>query len=123
MHYIVENDFTLVDVTGLPTHWGHWDPPTLNDNQLFSDGRGCNSNEILAFLGAALNITGDSYFDDAISTLTNATNLYQSNLLNLKIEAPSDDNYSDDELTFLPYLTMAMNRTITIPFRSIRHPA
>ena len=29
------------------------------------------------------------------------------NLMNLKIESPDDDNYSDDELTFLPYLTFA----------------
>ena len=27
---------------------------------------------------------------------------YEANLNNLKIQAPSDDNYSDDELTFLP---------------------
>ena len=31
---------------------------------------------------------------------------YEQNLNNLKIQAPSDDNYSDDELTFLPYYTI-----------------
>ena len=31
---------------------------------------------------------------------------YESNLNNLKIQAPCDDNYSDDELTFLPFYTI-----------------
>ena len=30
---------------------------------------------------------------------------YDENIVNLKIESPVDDNYSDDELTFLPYYT------------------
>ena len=32
---------------------------------------------------------------------------YDQNLLNNKIESPEDNNYSDDELTFLPFLTFA----------------
>ena len=31
-----------------------------------------------------------------------ATNAYESNLQNLKIQTPIDDNFSDDELTFMP---------------------
>ena len=30
---------------------------------------------------------------------------YGENVINTKITQPSDDNYSDDELNFLPYLT------------------
>jgi hypothetical protein len=39
-------------------------------------------------------------------------------MLNLKIEVPDDDNFSDDELTFLPYyafLTSTSNQTLTAP--------
>ncbi len=39
----------------------------------------------------------------AFEYLTDGDNEYYSNLLNLKIESPYDDNFSDDELTFLPY--------------------
>ena len=40
--------------------------------------------------------------------------------LNLKIEAPCDDNYSDDELTFLPYYTWFKHgATTTAPFNNI----
>jgi len=35
--------------------------------------------------------------------LSNSTNQYQENQLNLKIEAPCDDNFSDSELAFLPF--------------------
>jgi hypothetical protein len=30
-------------------------------------------------------------------------------MINAKIEVPDDDNYSDDELTFLPYYTYLDN--------------
>lgn len=103
--YITDNDFTLVDVTGMPTTWGHWDPKTINNNRSWSDERGVNANQMLAFLSAAYNATSDKSFSDAYAMLTNATNQYHQNCLNLKIEAPCDDNYSDDELTFLPYFT------------------
>lgn len=51
--------------------------------------------------------------------LTNATNGYTENMLNAKIEAPIDDNYSDDQLTFMPYYTLLT--TTTDPVR--RAPA
>ena len=34
---------------------------------------------------------------------------YDINIFNLKIETTIDDNYSDDELTFLPYYTYLSN--------------
>lgn len=48
----------------------------------------------------------DGLFRAAYATLNNATNHYVSNTLNAKILSPDDDNFSDDELTFLPYHTM-----------------
>ena len=50
---LVWNGFKLIDVTMKPTTWGHWDASTLNDNRDWSDGRGINSMQILAFLASA----------------------------------------------------------------------
>ena len=41
----------------------------------------------------------------AYEELTNRTNDYGTNILNVKIMAQCDDNYSDDELTMLPLYT------------------
>jgi hypothetical protein len=46
----------------------------------------------------------------AYNNLVNATNHYDVNTLNAKIMSPDDDNYSDDELTFLPYYTLFTTR-------------
>ncbi len=43
-------------------------------------------------------------FSDAIAQLV--AHQYNTNMINLKIETPIDDNFSDDELTFLPYYTL-----------------
>ncbi len=37
--YIISNNFYLIDVTGLPTTWGVWNPTQLNLNRDFSDER------------------------------------------------------------------------------------
>ncbi len=112
--YVVANNFTLVDVTGEATQWGHWDPKTLNLKRSWSDGRGVNSLQILAYLQAALATTPDdapfkAQYLKAFQLLTGAQHGhdYNGNLVNLKIKTPVDDNYSDDELTFLPYYLFA----------------
>ena len=46
-----------------------------------------------------------SQWDKYVEELTNASNQYNENMLNLKISAPCDDNFSDDELTYLPFFT------------------
>ena len=112
--YIAANNMTLVDVTGLPTRWGHWDPPTMNRNRVYSDGRGVNSLQALAFLQAGA-VTAHPQAPFAKHLLGTYASLvhqhdYGGNVVNLKIESPVDDNYSDDELTFLPlYLFAACN--------------
>jgi hypothetical protein len=103
--YIVENGFTLIDYTGKPTRWGIWSPEYINYNRSWSDQRGLNSLQILSWLSMAAEVTGDASLLDARAVLLNATNRYDRNLVNVKIQSPSDDNYSDDELTFLPYFT------------------
>lgn len=79
--YITKNGFTLVDVTGKPTTWGHWNPAYLNGNRLWSDERGVNSMQILTFLSETFKITGNTMFANAYSELCNSTNQYDQNLV------------------------------------------
>jgi hypothetical protein len=39
VHYIVENDFYLIDVNGEHTQWGVWNPAFINLDPSWSDGR------------------------------------------------------------------------------------
>ena len=39
VYYIVSNDFYLIDVTGLPTSWGVWNPAQINLQRFWSDER------------------------------------------------------------------------------------
>ena len=106
---IVENNFTLVDVTGKPTTWGKWDPENVNGFRPWSDERGVQSMQIISYITAAYSVAADArdreILEAAYLELTNRTNQYNQNLNNMKITASCDDNYSDDELTFLPLFT------------------
>lgn len=81
--YITDHGFTLVDVTGRPTTWGHWDPATLNGNRTWSDERGVNSLQMLSFLAETFAATpgGDTRLSSAYAALCNATNQYGANLV------------------------------------------
>ena len=111
VRYIVVNNFTLVDVTGAPTSWGHWDPATINTlRRDWCDTRGLNSLEMMAMLAAGLAATapGDpdhSLFLGAWAALAGPAPGadYLGNLLNQKITTPSDWNDSDDELAAFAY--------------------
>jgi len=118
--YIVTNDFYLIDFTGKPTTWGVWNPQQINGERSWSDGRGLNSLEILALIASAIGVetnqTAVSILQNAWDYLVDDKNQYLQNTLNLKIESPIDDNYSDDELTFLPYwsLLVAANNSAVL---------
>ncbi|EDQ88047.1 uncharacterized protein MONBRDRAFT_33081 [Monosiga brevicollis MX1] len=117
INHIVDNNFFLVDVTGLPTRWGIWNPQYINHNRSWSDVRGLNAAQILSYLVAGIGLARTpaekAKFEAALANLTTADNQYDENMLNLKIKSPDDDNYSDDELTFLPYFTMALGLNLT----------
>jgi len=76
VHYIVSNHFYLIDVTGRHTTWGIWAPELLNVNRSYSDERGINSMQMLAFIEAAVKYTGDpqGVLTRAYSELANSTN-------------------------------------------------
>ena len=120
--YMVENRFNLIDYTGYETTWGRWEPKYVNGWRAFSDGRGLNSLQILAFLNAALSASSAlpatpmraarrARWEAAYRELTNVTNGYDANMLNAKIECAIDDNYSDDQLQFMAYYTFLTTAT------------
>jgi hypothetical protein len=103
---IVRNNFQLIDITNKPTTWGKWDPMHVNHYRPWSDERGVQSMQIISYLAAAYSVGNETQrkiYERAYTELTNRSNSYNRNLNNLKITASCDDNYSDDELTFLPY--------------------
>ena len=112
--YLLANGYNLKDWTGYPTTWARWSPDNVNSRRSWSDERGVQSMQLLAFVAAAQNVSAalpagektiarQKRWAAAYAELTNASNDYEGNLLNLKIEATCDDNFSDDELTFMPY--------------------
>lgn len=102
MNYVVDNGYYLLDLDGKPTLWGVWAPEKLNDDPSWTVERGLNSLQMLSFLLAAHHVTGDPKFLDHFNELVEKHG-YADNLINQKIELPSDNNHSDDELAFLPY--------------------
>jgi hypothetical protein len=108
--YIVKNGFQLIDKSGYHTRWGVWSPTELNTEPSWADERGLNSLQILTYLVSAYQLTGNKTFMEAWQTLYNESyhgvpTDYGRNMINQKITFPLDDNYSDDELAFLPYFT------------------
>ena len=73
--------------------WGIWAPSYVNGLRSWSDQRGLNAMQMLCFLNVAYTATGNQTFMNAIDTLSNSTNQYNVNQVNLKIEAPCDDNF------------------------------
>jgi len=92
---------------------GVWAPKFLNDDPLWYDDRGVNSMQIMAWLAFAYDITGNALFEQSLKDLIIQYN-YDVNIITLKITNPDDDNYSDDELTFLPYYTYLLSNSKTL---------
>lgn len=113
--YITENGYRLIDFDGGRTTWGDWSPATLNTKANWSDEHGVNSLQMLSMLVAANGVADVAPADPARAALlaSAVANLtapgpaagYTQNVVNAKIEAPCDVNYSDDELTFFPYFS------------------
>lgn len=102
---IVKNGFYLIGERGFPTTWGRWSPADLNRNITYYDERGVNSVQILSYLLSAERISGgDPLFSDALAYLV-GENGFSDNMIDARIVEPSDTNYSDNELLFLPYFT------------------
>ncbi|GMH63048.1 hypothetical protein TrST_g9923 [Triparma strigata] len=84
---LIDNDLNLIDpLTRQPTLWGRWGP----------EERQLQTQLILISRSIPLN---------SIALLKKRDTCKTSSTPNTKITTPIDLNYSDDELTFLPYLT------------------
>ena len=73
----------------------------------WSDNRGLRALELLSYLAAAEDLTGDAKYAEASAALRTAHG-YDQMMVNAKITDPCDDNHSDDEEAFLPLYTYAM---------------
>lgn len=60
--HILENDYRLCDVDGLPTTWAIWAPDQLNGNNMWLWEKCINSLEMLTFLDVAYHISGDEKY-------------------------------------------------------------
>jgi hypothetical protein len=98
---LVDDGFRLVDPsTGKPTSWGKWDTHWLNEVRDWSDNRGLRALEMLSYLAAAEEVTGDGRYKKAADMLRTEHG-YGRMMVNAKITVPCDDNHSDDEEAFL----------------------
>eukprot|EP01104_Vermistella_antarctica_P006857 TRINITY_DN1754_c0_g3_i1.p1 TRINITY_DN1754_c0_g3~~TRINITY_DN1754_c0_g3_i1.p1 ORF type:complete len:734 (+),score=146.91 TRINITY_DN1754_c0_g3_i1:742-2943(+) len=109
-HYIVENDFYLIDVNGKHTLWGVWAPEVINHKKSWYDDRGINSLQILAWLMSAYRVSNDTYFMEAAELLVNKYG-YGANMVDCKITQVTDVNFSDDELLFFTYFTFLWSKS------------
>ncbi len=60
--HIIEHNYRLYDVDGLPTTWAIWDPDQLNRNNMWLWEKCINSLEILTFLDVAYHVSGDEKY-------------------------------------------------------------
>ena len=122
--HLLDHNLTLADpATGQPTTWGKWSPHWLNEVRAWSDNRGLRALELLSYLAAAEELTGDAKYGAAANHLRDDLG-YGRMMVNAKITDPCDDNHSDDEEAFLPLYTYAaafkrMNRPLDAPFLAV----
>jgi hypothetical protein len=108
---IIRHGYKLLDVDGAPTKWGRYDPAALNNDPSWADERGLNSLQIVAHVLAAHRLSEWLGRLDLSAELADAfehllLHGYHLNLLNQKIDSPSEINFSDDELSYAPYLSL-----------------
>ncbi len=126
MRYVVENGYRLIDIDGLRTQHGHWDPETLAiarngladcmENYPIPDcidsafgGGWLNAISILGHLLATYHMTGDPYFYEAYEELIDEHGYDQMVDFHEEIWTVTERgtaNFSDHELVFLGYHTL-----------------
>lgn len=66
--HLIRHNWQLVDVDGLPTRWGRWDPEYFKSDEGRYD-RGLQCLEILSFMKVAANVSDDPQFGEAYQKL------------------------------------------------------
>lgn len=96
--HILENNFHLCDVDGVPTTWANWEPELLNNDDRWFYERGTNSLEILSFLKTTYHVTGDKKYNDVFDMLIKKHH-YAMNCMQYKCE-DAHIAHIDDQLDF-----------------------
>ncbi len=96
--HIIENNFHLCDVDGVPTTWANWEPDLLNNDDRWYYERGTNSLEILSFLKTTYHVTGDEKYNKVYEMLIEKHH-YAMNCMQYKVE-DAHLAHIDDQLDF-----------------------
>ncbi len=97
--HIIENNFHLTDVDGVPTTWANWEPDLLNNDDRWFYERGTNSLEILSFLKTTYHVTGEEKYNDVYKMLIQKHH-YAMNCMQYKYE-DAHVAHIDDQLDFI----------------------
>lgn len=97
--HILENDYRLCDIDGLPTTWANWDPKQLNGNCMWLWEKCINSLEMLTFLDVAYHVSGDEKYRKEFLRLA----IDEHYILNAAQHKKADGHvcHIDDNLGFL----------------------
>ena len=96
--HIIENNFHLCDVDGVPTTWANWEPELLNNDDRWFFERGTNSLEILSFLKTTYHVTGDEKYNQVFDMLIQKHH-YAMNCMQYKCE-DAHIAHIDDQLDY-----------------------
>ena len=97
--HILENNFHLCDVDGVPTTWANWEPDLLNNDDRWYFERGTNSLGILSFLKTTYHVTGEEKYNDVYKMLIEKHH-YAMNCMQYKCE-DGHTAHIDDQLDFV----------------------
>lgn len=104
--HILENNFHLCDVDGVPTTWANWEPELLNNDDRWFYEKGTNSLEILSFLKTTYHVTGDEKYNDVFNMLIKKHH-YAMNCIQYKCE-DGHIAHIDDQLDFINIYPLLM---------------
>ncbi len=97
--HIIDHNFHLTDVDGIPTTWANWEPDLLNNDDRWYYERGTNSLEILSFLKTTYHVTGDEKYEKVYEMLIKKHH-YAMNCIQYKCE-DGHIAHIDDQLDFV----------------------
>lgn len=97
--HILENNYRLCDIDGLPTTWANWNPDLLNRNSMWQWEKCINSLELLTFLSVAYQVSGDEKYRNEFMHLA----IDEHYLINAAQHKKPDGHtcHIDDNLGFL----------------------
>lgn len=110
MDHVIEHDYCLTDMDGLPTTWAVWTPEKLNGDAKWLDQRGINSLQLLSFLKSAVHMTGDGKYERVYRNLV-ARYHYGMNTLEQKNTFLGEASSIDDNLGFHAYVPLLTYET------------